>query len=383
MDPVHIDSNISGKRKREEENSSENENGSPSVNRSTDFDLMTHPSVKKSKTILPLLPPPLERCSVEHCYECGSFDVIEDWKNGHDVCRSCGLVLKEKIVDVESEWRTFLDGDNGQDKSRVDRVQNPLFDANVLTNVGRGASEGGSATIARRHKIGKLSAADSLLLDAIHRIELLSNRLRIHGAVINRAKELFKAYADASTKAEIDSTGRQTRRRVLKTSEVDDIVAGSVFHACRVASIPRTMKEISVGSGMTKKDVGIIVRRISAALPESATKGNVSISDYASHFCNLLNLPNTVRTAAQQLAVELEKVGDLSSRSPTTLAAFSIYIICGLSGGEYRNKESQIPDVTGVARITIMKTLKVVEQRILEYLPQGFESRTSIKKLFK
>lgn len=382
---MEIDSPVSGKRKRQdwEKNEDKNERFVSDVTKHPNTNFKIDPRLEKNVTILPSLPPPLERCIAEQCYECGSFDIVEDWKNGHDVCRSCGLVLKERIIDVESEWRTFLDDESGRDKSRVDRVQNPLFEASVLTNVGRGASDGMAAAIARRHKIGKLSVADSLLLDAIHRIEKLCERLRIHGAVINRAKEIFKAYADVVTNDSTQDGNRVPRRRVLKTSEIDDIVAGSVFHACRVASIPRTMKEICVASRLTKKDVGMIVRRISSALPESATNGNVSICDYAAHFCNLLGLPNAVRSAAQHLAARLETVADLSSRSPTTLAAFSVYVICGLSGSEYSSMESQVPDVTGVAKITITKTLKVIEKKLSEYLPEGFDTQNSVKKLFK
>jgi len=42
----------------------------------------------------------MERSAPDTCPECGGDDVIEDWRQGNSVCRSCGLVVTADLVDV-------------------------------------------------------------------------------------------------------------------------------------------------------------------------------------------------------------------------------------------------------------------------------------------
>jgi len=53
------------------------------------------------------------------CKECGSDDLVEDHAQGDVICRNCGLVAAERIVDLGSEWRNFENDDSGTDPSRV------------------------------------------------------------------------------------------------------------------------------------------------------------------------------------------------------------------------------------------------------------------------
>jgi len=68
---------------------------------------------------LPSLAPELERDMPEICPECESDDIIEDWKMGQNVCRSCGIVINERLTDLGCEWRTFTNDEPGTDPNRV------------------------------------------------------------------------------------------------------------------------------------------------------------------------------------------------------------------------------------------------------------------------
>lgn len=334
------------------------------------------------RSILTSLPPPMERCIAEQCFECGSHDVIEDWQNGHDVCRSCGLVLNDRIVDVESEWRTFADDDSGQNRSRVHNVGNPLYEVDFLTSVGSAGLAKHTVAPRPRHKMLKYSIFDNLLIEAISKIEKLGERLKIHGAVLNRAKEIFKAYLVLSDPA---GPGQNDigKSRPSKPASIIETVAGSVFIACRAESIPRTLKELSVASQLTRKAVATAVRRITSVLPDDVTKRCVTAKDYVYHFSNLLNLPSNMNQAAVDLANKLTKSPDVLSRSPTTVAATAVYIIGTLSGPEYALQMFQLPDVTGVAKVTILKTLKSIIHDLKNLLPSSYANCNAIGKLIK
>ncbi|MFX1452811.1 MAG: TFIIB-type zinc ribbon-containing protein, partial [Promethearchaeota archaeon] len=41
------------------------------------------------------------------CSECGSAEITNDETRGELICRNCGMVLSEKLIDQGPEWRAF------------------------------------------------------------------------------------------------------------------------------------------------------------------------------------------------------------------------------------------------------------------------------------
>jgi hypothetical protein len=72
-----------------------------------------------------------------------------DYAAGDLICKGCGLVLGDRIVDEHSEWRTFSNSDStGADPNRVGGPSNPLLrDSGLSTIIGRG--EGAAASLSR------------------------------------------------------------------------------------------------------------------------------------------------------------------------------------------------------------------------------------------
>src|SRR3989344_4989307 len=53
---------------------------------------------------------------IKKCPECGSINLSHHKEKGEIICRDCGLVLEEKMVDFEQEWREF-------DSEQAERVR--------------------------------------------------------------------------------------------------------------------------------------------------------------------------------------------------------------------------------------------------------------------
>ncbi|MEK6837380.1 MAG: TFIIB-type zinc ribbon-containing protein, partial [Nanoarchaeota archaeon] len=53
---------------------------------------------------------------VKKCPECGSINLFWNKEKGEVICKDCGLVIEEKMVDFGQEWREF-DSEEG-DKLR-------------------------------------------------------------------------------------------------------------------------------------------------------------------------------------------------------------------------------------------------------------------------
>ena len=60
--------------------------------------------------------------TVKECPECGSKNLIRDYKKAELFCGDCGLVIAENIVDLGPEWRAF----DFEQASRRARVGAPM-----------------------------------------------------------------------------------------------------------------------------------------------------------------------------------------------------------------------------------------------------------------
>ena len=49
------------------------------------------------------------RKTVKECPECASKNIFRNVEKGETVCRDCGLVIEDRMVDLSQEWREFED----------------------------------------------------------------------------------------------------------------------------------------------------------------------------------------------------------------------------------------------------------------------------------
>ena len=73
---------------------------------------------------------------VKKCPECGKVHLSWDKDRGEVICKNCGLVVEDKMVDFGQEWRSF--SSEGADKRR--RSGAPItytqYDQGLGTEVG-------------------------------------------------------------------------------------------------------------------------------------------------------------------------------------------------------------------------------------------------------
>lgn len=333
--------------------------------------------------LLPSLAPTMEREMPEECPECGGDDIVENWKQGMAECRNCGLVIKEKLLDLGTEWRNFT-AEEGDDPNRAGRAANPLLDSEQGTSIGTGARGGGALNIAlnRAQQRNATSAADKVMITVMGRIDRYCERLSLSGSVSKRAKELFKRYQDHLTlKKSPSNPEKLVRSRALRDEEINEIIASSLFIACRNEKAARTFKEICALTHVPKKAVGATVKKMELVLDGAKTAYVRGTDDFVTRFCNLLDLPRDVTNAADQVANSMQSHKDVYGKTYTTVAAASIYIVSQLSGDKHKRTPKEIAEVTGVADVTIRSTYKLIYPHVQGALPKEFKYPVAIKDL--
>lgn len=151
------------------------------------------------------------------CKVHGDAHLINDVASGDLVCERCGVVVDERMVCEEAEWRNF-EGDSMADKwlkSRSGDAGNPFLsdDANLGTMVktmdaNRNESQSFASNIVKQFK---RRSVDNALIHAFKEINDMGDRINLPSSVTDVAKQLYtQLYRQIKLKGKIISIDAKT-----------------------------------------------------------------------------------------------------------------------------------------------------------------------------
>lgn len=310
------------------------------------------------------------------CPDCREWppNIVEEFSSGDCVCGSCGLVLGDRIIDTRSEWRTFANDESGSDDpSRVGTAANPLFNGSQLeTAISFGDGGQRSRELNRAHAKLNQNKSNKNLKEVYQRITAICTPLHLSSDIIDTTSQLYKATEDV---------------KFLKGKNIDAIIAGCLFIACRQMNSPRTFKEINKATRVSKKEIGRTFKvlqshfsnqkRKAAGVPSAAgnihvigeayqNKSSTKANELVDRYCDALQLSMNTSKVARGIAEKMSATGSLAGRSPLSAAAACIYMASHLMGEPKSPKEiAQVAEVSdGTIRTSYKELFKVADQLI-------------------
>lgn len=298
------------------------------------------------------------------CADCGeNAAIIEDYKNGNHVCSRCGCVLGDRLIDEGSEWRSFGDSHRG-DPSRVGSANNPFLEAEQLDTIISAGQGANSYTLAKIQMKSYMRGPERALKNGLNLITALCERAFIPKTIINRAHHVFKSVE---------------AKRLLKGKNLEGAVGACIYIACKMEDASRTFKEISVVTGVPKREIGRCYKLIAR---EVDTRGTVPSTDIVARFCADLNFNPRLQRIATDIAGRVHESGILTGRSPDSVAAAVIYLVTVIFP-ELRDAQRDIQFVTNVTDVTIKNTYKDICMHADEVLPDELNTSKVRERLFK
>jgi len=289
---------------------------------------------------------------IPQCPHCNSQNIIEDHAQGSLICTDCGTAVQDHIIDLDLETRRFQDDDT--DNSRVGSSADPLLDGIYHSTTVISAAPGSKGNdIARAHLRNTMNNADNALKDAFRRIDHMAEKIDLPDKYRGRAKEIYKQLHDA---------------KALKGKDQDTMIAACLYVGCRLENVARSLKEFAAVSQKNKTDIGKYLKFIQKKLKLSME--TVNAKNYMTRFCSHLKLPTFVETGAEEVAAKATEMGVVAGKSPDTIAAAAIYMVCMLS--DHKKSMKEVSEVTGVTETTIRNCLKDLEAYRPQLLPKRF-----------
>ncbi len=283
---------------------------------------------------------------IKKCPECGGVDLFWNKEKGEIICRECGLVVEEKMVDFGQDWREFDDDDASKRRRTGAPMTYTQYDRGLGTEVGR-KSDLYHLDNKDRNKFFRLRKWQYRISTAIER------NLKLALAELKRVSSYLKLPENVEEEAARIYT-LAVQRGLVRGRSMESVVAGSLYAACRRHDVPRTLDELSEASGIEKKEIGRTYRFITRELGITILPSNPA--DYIARFASSLNLSAETQSKAIDILDAAQKAELTSGRGPTGIAAAALYV-SALIHGEKRTQR-EVADVAGVTEVTIRNRYK-------------------------
>jgi len=294
---------------------------------------------------------------IAQCPECGSKHLSKDYSRAELVCRNCGLVLDEDIIDHGPEWRAF-DSEQREKRARTGAPMTyTIHDKGLSTVIGWKNRDSYGKAIPTRNRA------------QIYRLRKWERRIRISNATERSLAIALSELDRMASGMGLPRTVRETAamiyrkaalKKLVRGRSIEGVATAALYAACRQCHVPRTLDEISNIAHISRKEIGRIYRYVSRELRLKLLP--TSPEDYISRFCSELKLSGDVRAKTVEILREATHRELTSGRGPTGMAAASLYIASVLCGE--RRTQREVADVAGVTEVTIRNRYKELTKKL-------------------
>lgn len=257
------------------------------------------------------------------CRRCGSDDLVFDEETGETICLGCGLV-------VERDNRVNQDYIEEEELSSTEKVTT-------------------SRKIKRLMTIDKRIRVDEediyVLRQAVTEIKRITQAMHLPEYIEQTAESIYR---------------RAQKKNLILRGTIVGFSAASVYTACRMSGIPRTLREVSEYSS---EDVKAIARMYRIVVTELGVSVELdSPLKHVSRITNEVGLSHRAETLASKILLAAIDSDHHVGKSPEGLAASALYIACKAIGEVCT--QSDLSEASGVSTLTIRKRVKGLREAV-------------------
>ena len=301
------------------------------------------------------------------CSECGKY-IFFDENRGLLICEECGLVHLEKFIDRGPEWRAF-DADQKKKRTRTGAPMTYLIHDKGLSTM---------IDWRNRDIFGKEIPAK--LRGQIYRLRKWQSRIRVSDATERNLTFALSELDRMASNLELQKSLRECSAKIYRDAveahlirgrSIEGVAAASLYAACRMYKIPRTLNEIAEVARVDKKEIGRCFRYISNELQLNLNP--TKPIDFLTRFISELELPAKSQKVAKSIIRMAEDRGLTSGRGPTGVCAAAIYASCILTNE--KRTQRKIAHTSCVTEVTVRNRFN----ELVENLNLGISLKKSQK----
>jgi transcription initiation factor TFIIB len=262
------------------------------------------------------------------------------------VCEDCGLVHSEKHIDRGPEWRAF-DADQKKKRTRTGAPMTYMIHDKGLSTM---------IDWKNRDIFGKEIPAK--LRGQIYRLRKWQSRIRVSDATERNLTFALSELDRMASNLDLQKNFRECAAKIYRDAveahlirgrSIEGVTAASLYAACRMYKVPRTLNEIAEVARVNKKEISRSFRFISNELELNLNP--TKPIDFLTRFISELELTTKCQKMAKIIIRMAERRGLTSGRGPTGVCAAAIYA-SSIITNERRTQRS-IARVSCVTEVTV------------------------------
>jgi transcription initiation factor TFIIB len=305
-----------------------------------------------------------EQNNVLLCSICKRSDkVVTDPESGEIICSNCGMVISDKIQQINKpEWRTF-DTEQADDNNNNNRIRTGAPTSIARHDMGLSTVIGRTDRDASGHKIDaqmrstmerlriwdfrtqRYTPTDRNLSLAFNELDTLKDKLGLPDAVFQKAAYIYR---------------KAQARGLTRGRTIPSVLSAAVYIACREIGIAKTLKDIVTASNIRRKSISKTYRKLLVELDYK-----VPVFDpmkCIARVANNANLSEKTKHQALHIMNEVAEKEISVGKNPMGLAATVLYVSCVKTGENKTQKD--IAEAASVTEVTIRNRLKDLESKI-------------------
>ncbi len=278
------------------------------------------------------------------CPECGG-SVISLNQIGEIVCSQCGLVLKERNVDLShSDKRAYTSQEKNQREHTGAPISSLLPDIGLTTVIDRKKIKDPDLKRAVKWNT-RITWEKRNILIATTELKRICSNLNLPNHIKLEAIKLYK---------------EAFKRKLLRGRSINSMVAASIYLAIRLKKIPRTLQEILDESSENEKDIRRCYRDLIREL--NIKSPNTNPSDLIPTYIATLKLGADIEINSTKIVNAYSERFSTSGKDPKGIVAGAIYLACRMKGLELTQKD--IAEVVGVTEVTLRSRYKELSTKL-------------------
>jgi transcription initiation factor TFIIB len=275
------------------------------------------------------------------CPECRGVDIVYDLESGEQVCSGCGLVILSLKIDDGPEWRAFSQEER-ESRTRASLPLTPVTSTLIGSpnrdSRGNQLSQPKTFQMIRLQQLQKQirtqGSMERNLSQAITELDGLISKLHLSNIVHEEAIRIYQ---------------QALERDLVKGRSINDMVAASLYAACRLTGVPRALTEVSEYSSISKREIArsyrIIQTELNMDIPNPDARQRIP------RIADSLGMSEKVQRKAVEILTAAKNARITLGKHPVGLAASALYL-AGILCGEKVTQEA-ISEASGVTEVTI------------------------------
>ena len=280
---------------------------------------------------------------------------VTDEERGEIICSPCGQVLTEGTIRTDSRPTHSLDGflSNSQTGPKSSLT---IYDKGLNTNIGtKNVDFAGrrisSKTISRFKSMrvwdsrSKSKASGRNLISALILLDGVKQKLGLSNAITEHIAFTYRKAASLG---------------LIRGRGTAEIMAASVYVACRENGIPWSLDEVADMLNITKKRLSSCYRILIDRLDIKPELANPL--DCLSKFCSILEVKEKTKRCAFDILKQANSKRILSGSKPAVICAGALYLAC--IANDENIPQTRIAEKTRVSSPSIRKALSVLNKTL-------------------